>query len=193
MLLNALKEYSFAGQTLWRMYDGKDLAKVELTFHKKPMNDRHYYKKRSESKRQLTPSAGEWARQPTATTRPTASRPTLQVRRTTPHLERETPPPSTQTFQHQPETLTLPRCKTTTTIYKPAPSSSPDAPQRRKQGLLHQPETSPTLQRDITTTRSRSRTHNEKYDLHEVHGCKFSRFDANIIKATDGTSRQEST
>ena len=30
---------------------------------------------------------------------------------------------------------------------------------RRKQGLLHQPETSPTLRRDITTIRSRSRTH----------------------------------
>ena len=119
------------------MSDGKDL-KVELTFYIKPIDGRHYLKKRAESKRQPTSSAGEWPRQLTAATRPTASRPTLQVLRTTPHLERKTPPPSTQTFQHQSETITLPRYKTTTTItasptiYRLTPSTSPQAPPDKK-------------------------------------------------------------
>ena len=34
VLLRALSEYNFVGSPLWRMSDGKDLVRVELTFHK---------------------------------------------------------------------------------------------------------------------------------------------------------------
>ena len=34
VLLRALSEYSFVGTPLWRMSDGKDLVRAELTFHK---------------------------------------------------------------------------------------------------------------------------------------------------------------
>ena len=34
VLLRALSEYKFVGTPLWRMSDGKDLVRVELTFHK---------------------------------------------------------------------------------------------------------------------------------------------------------------
>ena len=41
--------------------DGKDLVRVELTFHKNQPNSR-YDKKMAESRRQPAPSAGEWPR-----------------------------------------------------------------------------------------------------------------------------------
>ena len=59
----------FVGTPLWRMADGKDLVRVELTFHKKLPTPR-YYKKRAESRRQPAPPAGEWPRQPAPATRP---------------------------------------------------------------------------------------------------------------------------
>ena len=34
ILLRALSEYKFVGHPLWRMADGKDHVRVELTFHK---------------------------------------------------------------------------------------------------------------------------------------------------------------
>ena len=45
VLLNALREYNFVGSPLWRLSDGKDLVRVELTFHKNQPTTR-YYKKR---------------------------------------------------------------------------------------------------------------------------------------------------
>ena len=77
VLLRALSEYKFVGTPLWRMSDGKDLVRVELTFHK-ALPTKPYYKKRAESRRQPAPSAGEWPHQPAATTRPpTTTRSTL--------------------------------------------------------------------------------------------------------------------
>ena len=63
VLLRALSEYKFVGTPLWRMSDGKDLVGVELTSHK-ALPTKPYYKKRTESRRQPAPSAGEWPRQP---------------------------------------------------------------------------------------------------------------------------------
>ena len=96
VLLRALSEYRFVGHPLWRMADGKDHVRVELTFHKN-LPTQAIFKKRAESRRQPAPSAGEWPRQPTAARRPppTRSSPTVQpVRREAP--EKETSPPALQ-------------------------------------------------------------------------------------------------
>ena len=77
VLLKALSEYKFVGHPLWRIADGKDHFRIELTFHKMlPV-----YKKRAESRRQPAPSAGEWPCQPTAARRlpPPMTRPPPQT------------------------------------------------------------------------------------------------------------------
>ena len=68
VLLRALSEYKFVCHPLWRMADGKDHVRVELTFHKN-LPTLPVYKRRAESRRQPAPSAGEWPRQPTAARR----------------------------------------------------------------------------------------------------------------------------
>ena len=65
VLLRALSEYKFVGHPIWRMADGKDHVRVELTFHK-TVPTLPVYKRRAESRRQPAPFAGEWPRQPTA-------------------------------------------------------------------------------------------------------------------------------
>ena len=77
-LLRALNEYKFVGHPLWRMADGKDHVRVELTFHKN-LPTLPVYKKWAESRRQPAPSAGEWPRQPTAARRPPPTRLTPTV------------------------------------------------------------------------------------------------------------------
>ena len=44
VLLNAMREYSFVGSPLWGMSDGKDLVRVELTFHNNLPTQRLYKK-----------------------------------------------------------------------------------------------------------------------------------------------------
>ena len=83
VLMNALKEYTFFGSPLWRMSDGKDLVRVELTFHKVLPTNR--YKKRAESRRQPSP-----ARRPTTTS--------TSARRSTPCMEQEATPLTPQTL-----------------------------------------------------------------------------------------------
>ena len=96
VLLRALSEYKFVGSPLWRMSDGKDLVRVELTFHK-ALPTKPYYKKWAESRRKPAPSAGDWPRQPTAATRPSTTTRSTPARRQ-PTMEREMPPPPTQTL-----------------------------------------------------------------------------------------------
>ena len=80
--------------------------------------------------------------------------------------------------QQQPETIASP------IVYRPAPTSSPDPPPKKKTRIA-----SPT--RDFTEPPTRYYYSqikkpyplHEKYDLQEVHGCMFWRFDAHIIKA----------
>ena len=88
VFLRALSEYKFVGTPLWRMFDGKDLVRVELTFHK-ALPTKSYYKKRDESRRQPAPFAGEWPRQPAPASRP-------PPRREPTPIERETLPPPTE-------------------------------------------------------------------------------------------------
>ena len=182
VLLNAVREYTPL-LALWRMSDGKDLVRVELTFHKNQPTTR-LYKKGAKSMRQPVPSAGKWPRQPTPARLPTSRQ--TPAHRPTPHLEREMPPPPMQTL-HQPETITLPRYKTTMTItaspttciYRPAPTSFPDALPKKK------PRTkSPSTTAKIPTQyfsidiESEFLLH-EKYDLQDVYSVKYKA----IIKA----------
>ena len=95
VLLNALREYSFVGSPLWRMSDGKDLVRVELTFHQNLPTQR-LYKKGAINRRQPAPSAGEW---PSPAHLPTTTRPT-PARRSTPCVEKQTPPPPAETTRH---------------------------------------------------------------------------------------------
>ena len=99
VLQNALREYKFASSPLWRLSDGRDLVKAELTFRKTTIvTKRAASRDRGPTRfhstiRKLKPSApsvGEWPRQP----RP-ASQPEHARRRSTP--EKETPPPTMQT------------------------------------------------------------------------------------------------
>ena len=97
------------------------------------------------------------------------------TRRSTPHLGRETPPPPTQTLQHQSETITPPCYKTTMVmtaspaIYRQAPTSSPDAPPKKKPRIR-----SPTTTTKIPTMYFRIDIESEyplheKYDLQDVY------------------------
>ena len=155
--MNALKEYTFVGSPLWRMSGGKDLVRVELTIRKVLLTNR--YKKRAESRRQSAPSAGEWPRQPAAATRlPTTTRSTPARRQ--PTMEREMPPPPTQTLpdttrQH----ITHDRTQKTATI-QPSPiitrppqatSTSPVSPPKKKSRTQFQ-QRQPTRRRTIPAT-----------------------------------------
>ena len=113
VLLITLREYNFVGTQLW-MSDRKDLVLVELTFHKN-LYQRLDYKYGAESRRLPVPLLA-WPHQPAPDRQTTTSR-WKPAHWSTPHLERETPPPQTQTLQHQPETITLPSYKTTINPY----------------------------------------------------------------------------
>ena len=108
VLLRALSEYKFVDHPLWRMADGKDHVRVELTSHKN-LPTLPIYKRRAESKRQPAPSAGEWPRQPTAARRPpTTTRSTPTVRRESTAPEKKTLPPALQTLEiNTPDTITV--------------------------------------------------------------------------------------
>ena len=154
------------------------------------------YKKGVESRRQPAPSAGKWPHQPTPARLPTRQMP---ARQSTLHLEREIPPLLTQTLQHQPETITLPCYKTTATIaasatiYRPALTSSPDAPPKKKTRttLPTRDFIEPPTRYNYSQIKKPYPLH-EKYDLQEVLGCKFLRFDAHNIK-TNRIDRPDET
>ena len=91
VLLNALRQYKFDGSPIWRMADGKDHVKIEVTF-RKPTNQR-FDKKGAESRRRPTLPAGEWTRQPAPARHP-ATRPTP------PASQQPTTPEKEQHHQH---------------------------------------------------------------------------------------------
>ena len=137
VLMNALKEYTFIGSPLWRMSDGKDLVRVELTFHKVLPTNR--YKKRAESRRQPAPSAGEWPRQPATSTRPPTTTRLMPARRQPP-MEREMPPPPTQTLPDTTRQHITHDCTQKTATIQPSPiiirpatpPPSPESPLMKK-------------------------------------------------------------
>ena len=134
VLLNTLREYSFVGSPLWRMSDGKDLVRVELTFHKNLPTSR-FYKKGAVSRMQPAPSAGEWPRQPAAaSTTKTRSTPA----RRQPTMEKEMPPQPTQTLPDTPRqhithdrTLKTATIQPSPTITRPQPATSTSQSARR--------------------------------------------------------------
>ena len=140
VLLRALSEYKFVGNPLWRMADGKDHVRVELTFHKN-LPTLPVYKRRAESRRQPAPSAGEWPRQPTAARRPPpTTRSTHTARRESTAPEKETSSPVLQTLEiNTPDTITVTRPPKTAQltpspyIQKPAiPAPSPETPRSKR-------------------------------------------------------------
>ena len=187
VLLRALSEYRFVGHPLWRMADGKDHVRVELTFHKN-LPTQPVYKKRAESRRQPAPSAGEWPRQPTASRRPPPNRssPTVQpVRREAP--EKETSPPALQTMEITPDTITVSRPPQTAqltpspSIKKPAsPSPSPEIPPAKRPRTKSPKYTSKQPMQYFHAKIEEEYPLHEKYDLRDVHATTYKV----IIKAT---------
>ena len=135
VLLRTLSKYKFVGHPLWRMADGEDNFHVKLTFHK-TLATLPTYKKRDESRRQPAPSADKWLHQPIAARRPPLPmiRPLPPACQQPTTLEKETPPPVTQTLQFIAlTTITLPRSPKTAQI-KPSPiikkpTTSPPSPE----------------------------------------------------------------
>ena len=166
VLLNALRQYKFNGSPLWRMADGKDHVKIEVTF-RKPTNQR-FDKKGAESRRRPTPPAGEWPRQPAPARRP-VTRPTPPASRQPSTPEKETTPPEQQTLQIDIATITVQRPPKTAqitpspTIQKPAtPPPSPETPPPKK----------PRTKSPKTTKQPKEYFHvniEEEYPLHEKY------------------------
>ena len=189
VLLRALSEYSFVGTPLWRMSDGKDLVRVELTFHK-ALPTKPYYKRRAGSRRQPAPSAGEWPRQPVPASRPLPRRKPTQI-------ERETLPPPPQTTTQTPHQIIKLRYKNTATITasptitRPAPApASPESPPSKKP-RKKSPE--PAKDRPILCCYDAYEEPfpiHEKYDLQDALSNKLHGKDAAIIKA-QRLSREE--
>ena len=162
VLLRALIEYKFVGNPTWRMSDGKDLVRVELTFHK-ALPTMSYYKWRAESRRQPAPSAGELTRQPAPAARPTR-RQTL-VRRPPPCQEKETSLPSRQSLPDTPRQHIIHGCTQKTAIIQPLPiisrpppatfTSLPLARRSRRHGRSHH-QRRPTRRTVPATTASTS-------------------------------------
>ena len=182
VLLRALSQYKFVGTPLWRMSDGKDLVRVELTFHK-ALPTKPYYKRRAESRRQPAPSAGECPRQPVPTSRPPPRREPTQI-------ERETLPPTTQTIQQTSQQIIRPHYKNTASftaspiITRPAPTpASPESPLSKK-ARKESPETvkdCPIL--CYYDAYEEPFPIHKKYDLQDALSNKLHGKDVAIIKA----------
>ena len=186
--LRALSEYKFVGHPLWRMADGKDHVRVELTFHKN-LQTQPVFKKRAESRRQPAPSAGDRPHLPTAARRPppTRSMPTAQptVRREAP--EKETSPPALQIMEITPDTITVSRppqtaqLTTSPSIKKPAtPTPSPEVPRAKRPRRKSPKYTSKQPRQYFHAKIEDEYPLHEKYDLQDVHTTTYKV----IIKAT---------
>ena len=72
VLLNALRQYKFDGFPLWRMADGKDHVKIEVTF-RKTITNQCFDKKGAENRRRPTPllASGQTSDDDTDTSSPT--------------------------------------------------------------------------------------------------------------------------
>ena len=133
-----MKEFNFVGAPLWRLSDGRDLVRVELTFHKnQPTKLRQ---EKAECRRQPASSAGEWPRQPTAVRPQTTTSRSLPARRQ-PTMEKETSPPAVQTLQtstsstirHQRKPYTAEITRSPIIMRPTTPPPSPESPPSKKQ------------------------------------------------------------
>ena len=193
VLLNALKEFNFVGAPLWRLSDGKDLVRVELTFHKNQPTSR-YDKKSAESRRQPAPSAGEWPRQPPAARRPpTTTRSTPASRQ--PTLEKETSPPAVQTLQtstpstirHQRKPQTAEITPSPIIMWPTIPPPSPDSPPTKKPRIKSPKYTTRQPKQYFHVNMENEYPLHEKYDLHDVYATAYKV----IVKATRQSREDE--
>ena len=192
VLLRALSEYSFVGTPLWRMSDGKDLVRVELTFHK-ALPTKPYYKRRAESRGQPASSAGEWPRQPVpASRRPPRREPT--------QIERETLPPTTQTIQQTSQQIIRPRYKKTASITaspiitRPAPAPAPASPESPPSKKSRKKSSEPAKDRPILCCYDAYEEPfpiHEKYDIQDALSNKLHGKDVAISRLKD--SREKTT
>ena len=177
VLLNALRQYKFDGSPLWRMVDGKDHIKIEVTFRK--ATNQRFDKRRAESRRQPAPSAGEWPRQPTTARRP----PTTTTTRSTPArrqptMENETPPPAVQTLQtttpstikHQRKPQTAMITPSPITMRPTTPPPSPDSPPPKKQRTKSPKITKQPKEYFYVDIVEEYPLH-EKYDLQDIYAA----------------------
>ena len=191
VLLRVLSEYKFVGHTLWRMADGKDHVRVELTFHKTlPTLPVYWWWWTSSSCGLARP------RQPTAARRPPppTTRPTPPERRQPPSLEKETSPPSTQTLPDTTRsTITHDRTQKTA-IIEPAPiitrpttpPPTPESPPKKKSRISSPDKVNiePTKEYNYFEFKNPDwYPLEEKYGIQEIRGCKFTDFSCFIFKA----------
>ena len=163
------------------MSDGKDLVRVELTFHKKLLTPR-YYKKEAESRRQPAPTAGVWPCQPAPATRPPPRRVPTQIERRRYHHRLR--------LYYTLHQINRPRYKNTAiitappTITRPAPApASPVTPPSKK---ARKESPAPAPDRSIQCCSyhyDEEYPIHEKYDLRDALSNKLHGNDVAIIKA----------
>ena len=195
VLLRVLSEYKFVGHPLWMMADGKDHVRVELTFHK-TLPKLPVYKRRTESRRQPAPSAGEWPRQPTAARRPPpTARSTHTARREPTAPEKETSSPAPQTLEiNTPDTITVTRPPKTAQLtpfpysQKPAtPAPSPETPRAKRPRTKSPKYTTKQPTQYFHVNIENEYILHEKYDLQDVYATIYKV----IIKATRQPRKDE--
>ena len=150
VLLRALSEYKFVGHPLWRMADGKDHVRVELTFHK-TLPTLPVYKRRAESRRQPAPSAGEWPRQPTAARQPHRRRPDRRLQHADSRQRRRR-----QHRQHR-------------RYYRSTQLPSQNQDHQRQHGSRHQPSSRDQLHRLLVRNRHRQRSREQSRRRRTLH------------------------
>ena len=186
-LLNALRQYRFVESPLWRMADGRDHVKIEVTFRK--ATSQQFDKKGVESKRRPTPPAGEWPHQPATVRWPTTTRLT-PARRPTPCIEKETPLPAQTlpdttryTITHD-RTQKTPIIEPTPTLVRP-PTTPPTPDSLPKKKTQTKSPTAPARKEKYPTSYISydfSYPLHEKYYLQVVTNVKMMDGDVMIVK-----------
>ena len=177
VLLNTLQEYSFVSFPLWRMSNRKDLVWVELTFHKNQQLEST--RRGLKAGGSLHPLLVSGFASPLQLDYQLKDRRQLANQR---HIWRGI-------RHHHPcrhyisnQSITLPRYKTTMTasptIYRPAPTSSPDAPPKKPRTKSLTTTAKIPTQYFRISIESEYPLH-EKFDLQDIYSVKYKA----IIKA----------
>ena len=188
VLLNALRQYSSDASPLWRMADGKDHVKIEVTFRK--ATNKLSTRRGPKAGGGLHPllASGLASLLQPDDRRPTTTTPT---RRPTLCMEKETPPPPSLTLTDTTRsTITLYRTQKTaiiepspTIIRPPTPPPTPDSPPKKK--TRTQWPTAPASKEKCPTSYISyefSYPLHEKYNLQGVINVKMMDADVMIVK-----------
>ena len=140
VLVHAIQDFAFTDKPLWRIGEGLQHVKVELTFklptNQPTSNDRGKkpaMSKRAESrKKKPAPPASEWSRQPLSAERPPKCHSVLSTQKPTkqPYLRQTAPPPTVMITSPAPPTVTYQR---------PPTQPSPTMPPAKKMPRLEPP------------------------------------------------------